>query len=167
MTSLNKDFQVRHTGGCMPWCGPAAMSAIMGITTSEARDLVKTVSLRRFIKAVTYTEMNGALMAAGYRTNMKQFPRYAKECPTLKDWMATRDPDADYIVCITGHWIAIRGEWWVCNMNRFGRHLDDCPYLRAKVRCVVKVLHKKTLDDRLHDLAVKSSTQHTLSSMGE
>lgn len=134
-----EDLRVVHNDNCMPWCGPAALSAVMGTGTKEAKKLIKRNSLRRHLKAVTYSEMQLALMDAGYKTEFKQYPRDAGACPTLKDWAATRDKDGTYIVCVTGHWIAIRGPMWVCSMNQNSRHIDDCPYLKAKVRCVIKV----------------------------
>jgi len=137
--TINRGLQVRVTSNRHVWCGPAALSAALGITTKEALAHIKRVSLRRFVKGVTYSEMLHAVAEAGVRAAPEKFPRDAKDCPTLKAWLETRKKDCTYLVCITGHWITVRGNHWVCNMNVFGRLLTSCPYLRAKVRYTIQL----------------------------
>lgn len=122
------------------WCGIGALSAATKTPTSICRNVIKAVSLRKQIKAVTYSEMAHALTAMGYRIEREFYRRDPDACPTLKDWLHSkyRKFDEVSVVCITGHWIVIQNDQWVCSMNQKPRHVDDCPYLRARVRHVVK-----------------------------
>lgn len=122
------------------WCGPAALSAALAIRTTEARKIIRSCSMRKHLKAVTYGEMEHAVASQGIKTISTSFPRTATDCPTLKSWLETRDESCTYLVCITGHWIAVRGNHWVCNMNRMGRLLENCPYMRTRVRFTIQLL---------------------------
>jgi len=124
------------------WCGPAALSAALGIATSVAYATIRLATLRRHIKGVSYAEMEHALALHHIKFNSLRFPREARDCMTLKSWLKTRDQNCTYIVCLTGHWIAIRGNQWSCNMNLNGRLIEDCPYMGAKVRYTIR-LHEK------------------------
>ena len=130
---------VQHDRPGMLWCGPAALSAALGVKTSEAYQMIRRQSLRRFIKAVTYSEMAHALTGFGVKFKRHQYPRDPKGCPTLKQWLegTYRNWDETFIICITGHWIVIRNDQWACSMNQYGRTLDECLYLRTRVRCVL------------------------------
>ena len=122
------------------WCGPAALSAALRVTTKMATNMIRLASLRKYIKAVTYSEMEHALATRHIRFKSVRFPRKASDCLTLKTWLNHRDKDSTYLVCITGHWITIRGNHWVCNMNENGRTLTFCPYMKAKVRFAIQLL---------------------------
>lgn len=134
------------------WCGPAALSAALGIATSVAYATIRVATLRRYIKGVSYAEMEHALSTFGSDTpqggvkfKSARFPREAQDCMTLKRWLKTRDENCTYIVCLTGHWITIRGNQWACNMNLNGRLIDDCPYMGAKVRYAIRLHEKETV----------------------
>lgn len=134
MLNINHDFK-GHL-----WCGIGALSAALQIPTSEAKRRIRSASLRRYIKAVTYTEMAHAVSFAGHPIRREYYRRNPDECPTLKDWLHSkyRKFDEVNIICITGHWIVVKNDEWVCSMNQKARHVDDCPYLRARVRHVVR-----------------------------
>ena len=121
------------------WCGPAALSAALGVATSVAHTIIRLASLRKYIKGVSYAEMEHALALRQVRFESVGFPREARDCMTLKCWLKTRDENCTYIVCLTGHWITIRGNQWVCNMNLDGRLIDDCPYMGGKVRYTIRL----------------------------
>jgi len=122
------------------WCGVAVLAAALAIPTSEAEKIIKSASLRKYLKAVTYDEMTHALATQGVKHLVQRFPREAHECPSLGDWLGTRDVNCTYLVCITGHWIAVRGNHWVCNMNTQARLLEKCPYLATRVRFTIQLL---------------------------
>lgn len=122
------------------WCGPAVLSAAMGITSKEAKQVIKSVSLRKYIKAVTYGEMKHALVSMGVKCKSIRYPRRASDCLSLERWLKHRDENTTYLICITGHWIAVRGNHWVDNTFPDGRRLDACPYNRCKVRYVIQLL---------------------------
>ena len=124
------------------WCGPAALSAALGITTSKAYATIGLATLRKHIKGVSYAEMEHALALHHIKFKSVRFPREARACMTFNSWLITRDENCTYIVCLTGHWITIRGNQWACNMNLEGRHIGDCPFMGAKVRYTIR-LHEK------------------------
>jgi len=121
------------------WCGPAALSAALGVGTTEARQIIQSASLRKGIKGVTYAEMEHALATRKIRFVSTRYSRDAKSCKTLGKWLKSRKTDCTYLVCVTGHWIAVRGNHWACNMNPDGRLIEEIPYLRAKVRFVIRL----------------------------
>lgn len=133
------ELAVQHNYRGHLWCGIGALSAALRIPTSMAKDIIKNVSLRKYIKAVTYSEMAHALSSMGVATFRDYFPRNASDCPTLNNWLEGnfRKWNRVYIVCITGHWIVIKNDQWVDSMNQTARDISSCPYLRAKVRHVV------------------------------
>lgn len=137
MLHINHDFK-GHL-----WCGIGSLSAAMEIPTSRAKSLIKSVSLRKYIKAVTYTEMAHALTYAGVPIQREHYSRDPAKCPTLKEWLHSeyRPCGKTAVICITGHWIVVRDDEWVCSMNQKARHVEDCPYLRARVRHVVLFDH--------------------------
>ena len=136
-------LQVTHNFKGHLWCGIGALSAATGITTSAAKRIIRSVSLRKYIKAVTYSEMAHALTAMGHKIKREFYPRNAKDCPTLHEWLHGQMHSANrtYVICITGHWVVVRCDEWVCSMNQKARHVTDCPYLKAKVRHVVSFDH--------------------------
>jgi len=141
--SIRDDLRNTHL-----WCGIAAAAAALRITTSEALDLLKATSLRRAIKAVTYSELRHALayMIGGDKLTSRQYPREATECPTLSEWLEAeyRESNRTYVICITGHWITIRNDEWVCSMSHKPRSVSDCPYLRARVRFVTSFMDERS-----------------------
>jgi len=115
------------------WCGPAALSAALGIATSVAHAIFRLASLRMYIKGVSYAEMEHALAMRQVKFESVRFSRESRDCVTLASWLKTRDE------CLTGHWITVRGNQWACNMNLDGRLVDDCPYMAGKVRYVIRL----------------------------
>jgi hypothetical protein len=140
MLKTNNKLCIRHDYSKHLWCGIAALAAALEIPTTKARQIIRSVSLRKYIKAVTYTEMKHALISQGIKPAFKQYPRDPNACPTLREWLHSkyRKCGETNVVCITGHWLTIRDDTWVCGMNHFARDVDDCPYLQARVRCVIQ-----------------------------
>lgn len=132
-------MQVTHDYNSHLWCGIGALSAALNITTTQAREHIKRTALRTHIKAITYSELAGALAEAGHTVRREYYPRNANECPLLKDWHECEAGEYNriYAVCITGHWIVVCNDHWVDSMNHTKRPMDSCPYLRARVRHVV------------------------------
>jgi hypothetical protein len=131
---------VNHTYKGHLWCGIGALSAATGLNTATCKETIKALSLRKYIKAVSYEEMSHALVALGKNIQREYYPRNFRECPTLKEWVHStyRKSGQISVICITGHWIVVKDDEWVCSMNHKARHVDDCPYLAARVRHVIK-----------------------------
>ncbi len=126
------------------WCGIAVLSAALGINTKTAENIFKHTTLRKYIKGITYKEMEHALAFRHVNFKSVGFPREASDCLTLKRWLKSRDLNCTYLVCITGHWVAFRGNHWVCNMNEKARLVSDCPYVRAKVRYTIQLVEDQS-----------------------
>jgi hypothetical protein len=136
-----KRLQVTHDSKNHCWCGVGALSAIFGIGTIEATKKLKALTLRKYIKAVSYIEMAHAFAAFdGKRPIRVIYDRWAHKCQTLSGWLRSNKELVDHqpvAVCITGHWIVVHHGKWVDSMSHSERRLTDCPYLRARVRCTV------------------------------
>jgi len=130
-------LRIRNDSKGHVWCGPAALSAALGVTTTEASTIIKCASMRKGIKGVTYAEMEHALASRRIRFVSTRYPREAVNCMTLGKWLKSRKLNCTYLICITGHWVAIRGNHWACNMNTDGRLVEEIPYTKAKVRYVI------------------------------
>jgi len=137
-------LQVKNNSTGHVWCGPAALAAAIGSTTTMADNIFKHTTLRNRIKGVSYKEMEHALAFRHIRFKSTRYPRRAADCLTLARWLKSRQAQDEmkctYLVCITGHWVTIRGNHWVCNMNQQGRLLENIPYGKAKVRYVIQLL---------------------------
>jgi hypothetical protein len=142
---MNTGLYVDHDYQGHLWCGIAALSAAIEIKTSQAKKIIRSVSLRRYVKAVTYTEMAHALVASGYGIKRHHMPYKGANCPTMSDWVEQHRPwDRIYVICITGHWVVVQGDHWVCGMNHVARLNDDSPYKQARVRHVVEIISQTT-----------------------
>lgn len=136
-------LQVNHDYNTHLWCGIGALSAACGIPTSEAREVIKSVAMRKYIKAVTYSEMAHAITDVRTSPNREFMPRDWRECPTLQQWYDRLEPQHKdgggrvFVICITGHWIVVKRGKWVCSMNHKERDMSDCPYLTSRVRHVM------------------------------
>lgn len=98
------------------YCGPAALSAIAGITSEQAAALLRHIGGRRAICTTYDREMIGAMKALGLKIQQKHF--FGK--PTVKKW---KRPKGKLLVAVTGHYICVQsGKFWD-NYNQTGTPL--------------------------------------------
>jgi hypothetical protein len=101
-------YNVTHnkTGFRNSYCGPAALSAIAGITAEQAAMLLRHVGGRRAICSTYDHEMVRALSVLG----LKIEEQHVVGTPTVKRW---KKPKGKLLVAVTGHYIAVQsGKFW-------------------------------------------------------
>lgn len=135
-----KGFQVNDntSGKRVLWCGPAALSAAVGISTDRALDVLKGAAGKVRLQGVTTSEM---IRAVDSLARLKRTYRYPKpNRPTLARWLSHNESrPSTYLVLITDHWICVKADEWVDNKSGESRHVSDCPYLRKKVVSFVEL----------------------------
>lgn len=107
------------------FCGPTAIAAITGhspahvervILSNRATHLTQGRRFRGFrgsdskrVRMTWSTEIAPALEALGWRASMVD---HQTARPTFSAWQhKARDQHATYVVLITGHFVAVSGEW--------------------------------------------------------
>ena len=107
------------------FCGPAVISALTGMTTSEAARLVRHVSGRKTVKGTYTWEVKHALAACGIECQ-----RYSRFCgepirkanPTLAQWLKAtvkqRTAGRVYLLVAGNHYQLIQGRRYVCGITK-------------------------------------------------
>lgn len=125
------------------FCGPAAISAITSLGTSEAAAVLRAVSGKRAIKGVGYSDMRNALRNLNWRT----IPLYEAERGkgiTLAAWLRQskqlRTTGRLFLIAAGWHWQVISGRRYTC--GRIGEIVsirDERVKRRARVARVYEV----------------------------
>jgi hypothetical protein len=119
------------------YCGPAAISALTGVTTDEAALMLRHVSGRRAIKGCRKEHVIEALRMLGLTVTRVYIRKNGDPCPTVKQWARRRTGfvkprNTDLLVGVTGHFIAVRNTRYWDSMNHEGCRLVDGPNKRVK-----------------------------------
>jgi hypothetical protein len=113
-----KIHPVRYDGN--KYCGPAAISAIKGCTTSEAAAMIRAYSGRKSIKGTTIGEVFWALKRSGF--DLRTLLGAEDPNPTLAGWLrnskAIRTAGRVFLVVVGNHWAVISGRRYVCGQTR-------------------------------------------------
>ena len=110
------------------FCGPFAIAALTGGTTDDASRLVRLLTGRRSVMGMSTIEMGKALTSRGRLHKV-----YRPRC-TLNQWINNHaKPDTQYVVLVTGHYIAVDGNRVACSQKRTPVRLDDVTGKRRKV----------------------------------
>ena len=130
-------------------CGPAAISALAGIPTHEAAQSIRRHrNDGRPVNGVDVSDIEGTLEDLGYavsrmngygscRTLVGDF-KWVR-FPTLGQWLRANPVPGNYLILVTGHFIALAIHsngvvWWADSCHRTPR-----PWTGEKQRCRVKV----------------------------
>jgi hypothetical protein len=129
------------------FCGPAALAALTGIPAKQVEDVVvewrkQTGNARRKprgtkcpVKAMWWSEVEPIAERLGHKATRIVTP-HGKN--TLNVWMRSH-PTGNWIVLITGHFIAISGGWMVDTRHRDGTAAIPKKYLNSRVQCYAKI----------------------------
>ena len=107
-------MKVNRRPGGNRYCGPAALSAIAGITTDTAAQVLREITGRRAICGVTIAAMREALRRLGFRVHdpIRYLDAQAGSLqrPTLARWLQEYPRGAEDIVlvCLTGHYLIVK-----------------------------------------------------------
>lgn len=122
------------------WCGPTAVSALIGVDAAAVRDHVKWQRGGGAVKGTSAAELQRVLRDYGYDMTLVADLRH--DPPTLATWERSRpeNDDTAYLVIVTDHWIAVRGRW-LCDTFTKGTPvpLRKAPHRRKRTRLVYKI----------------------------
>ena len=108
-------MRVERRPGGNRYCGPAALSAIAGITTDTAAQILREITGQRSIGGVTIASMIEALSRLGFclRDPIRYLDTQAGSLqrPTLARWLREYPRTAEdvVLVCVTGHYLVVKG----------------------------------------------------------
>jgi len=117
------------------YCGPAAISALTGITTTDAARLLRHVTGRRSITGVYCSDVIQALRLVGM--TVYSVDSWNETPPTITQWRKRR-PSGDLLVSVTGHLITVKGNRFWDNSHHHGAPLTSLP-ARKRVQSVFRV----------------------------
>lgn len=118
------------------FCGPAALAYVMRSDPDTAAALLRKVSGKRAIMRLTQNFMLEAMVSLklSVKVVMPKGAVGTRKFPTLSQWLEDMDPDKEYIVTITGHYIVIHRGMVFDSKFHLGKPIAKCPYLRCRVR---------------------------------
>ncbi|MFL6449595.1 MAG: hypothetical protein ACJ746_18225 [Bryobacteraceae bacterium] len=121
------------------WCGPAAISAVAGITTGRAAALLREISGKRTITRVTIDDIQMALLGLGHLLRPEldlRNDRCRKDRPTFATWLREhndRSARQIYMVAIGRHIVVLRGDTIWDNEHHEGVPTREYPHRRLRV----------------------------------
>lgn len=146
------------------YCGPAVVSAFTGIPTQKAAELLRQAGGRSVIKASSELEVTQALsrcglqadrLHTGRRTPPRGWPSDVRgrvpELPaTLGQLLSARftwlrERYRGLVVVVTGHFLAVSGDWVVDTYHRAPTHVGDVGRKKRRVRKIYGVSGEPSL----------------------
>jgi hypothetical protein len=122
------------------FCGPVAVAALIGADVDEViRVIQRHRNDYREVRGTHDHELKYAFQHFGYGMNL--VANLYQKSPTLAAWERDRtDWDAAYLVVVTRHWVAIRGQWLVDTWTSGAPvRIKDAPHRRKRVRLVYRI----------------------------
>ena len=128
------------------WCGPAVVSAIAGIPTSEATKLIRRHRRRRKqperVIGTTHEDLEAVLRNVGYWTEVSDVS-YRSEHPTFRTWLDESRPYKQAFIVMLGrddlHWVAVTRTRFVDNSTIDPIPVEEAPFRRLPVHAVISV----------------------------
>lgn len=147
-------YEIQNKGN--RYCGPAAISAIAGITTVEAAALIRQQSSRRSslpraaVKGTHDHEVDCALRALGFRMTTFVYPlnsEAAHRRVNLRRWAKdfARGEDV-YLVAAGHHWILVQGRYAMCGKTINLVAIADHPHARMFVTKAYRITKERTIE---------------------
>lgn len=118
-----KFHELNRGKGDNRYCGPAVVSFITGINTSDAATLMRQAYGARAIRGSDEYDVKAALRKRGYRlANIAKYTikgtRYSQPAPTLARWLKDskeeRVPGRMFLLAAGNHWQLIMGRKYAC-----------------------------------------------------
>lgn len=128
------------------YCGPAVVSFVTGMNTSEAAALMRDTYGRRSIRGACFAEVADALYFGGYTCTL--IDRYSSGMqPTLAGWLkdnvTIRSAGRVFLVQTTTHWQLVSGRRYACGkIGDIVSVRDERVPRRARV-CFVWEIHRR------------------------
>src|SRR5262249_50343055 len=122
------------------WCGPTAVAAIIGADVAAVCAAIKSYRKNnRPVMRTYHHELQHAFRTFG--CDMTLVADFSANPPTFAAWERARtDMETAYVVAVTDHWVAVRGNWFN-DTYTFGQpvHVKRAPHRRRRVRFVYSV----------------------------
>lgn len=124
------------------YCGPAAIAAIVGISTDAAAKAIRETGYKRkSVRRLHPEELEWALAKLGYAVHYQQMS--PSDTPTLAKWIRDReDRAAVNIVYVTGHYAVVSGNKYIDNHTKEAVWISKAPGRRKRVKGVLTVEKK-------------------------
>jgi hypothetical protein len=115
--------------GRTSFCGPTAIAAITGMAVGAVERLLvaqrkrhkppcRVVLKGALVRTMWGTEVEPLARACGWNARLVVSPATTRDCRTFAQWRRGCDPAKRYLVLITGHFIAIHGDWLADTTHR-------------------------------------------------
>lgn len=137
------------------YCGPTAVAALTGVSTEQASAIMRHVGGRRQIRGAYNHEVVGAVRALGYRVHevlgigsMRGSRSYCDgvirvgpKPVTLGQFLGPAHAELrrswrGWVVLVTGHYIAVAGDWCVDTSHRQPTPAAEFPRQRRRVKAL-------------------------------
>ena len=122
------------------YCGPAILSILTGLDTTETARLLRHVGGRTRIRGTYTHEVERALSKLGYSmaTSACYASQAAHQRPTLSQWSrANRGRgQTTYIMSVGHHWAVVQGNRYACGIIGTIVPIKSSPKWRARVKHV-------------------------------
>lgn len=139
--------KIDHDLDTLLWCGPAAVAALTGASTSEIRELIRDYREdgEARVDGTVDPEIAYVFDQLGYDMRLVYFchaPMY-KMAPTFARWLRDmpRESHVGYLVGQradgrkAGHWCVVAGDWYLCSYSKaVWLPLDEAPRRRARIQ---------------------------------
>jgi len=144
---------IRRTKRSNRYCGPAVISALTGLDTSDAAATIRAVTGLRLVMGVYEGHLIAALKKYGIEA--REVSRYQGPArPTLAGWLrGPRKADAVYLIIARKHWQLIQGDRYVCGQSKevVGFEHKACA-MRARVAAVWELSRQEWSDHATKEL---------------
>jgi hypothetical protein len=124
------------------YCGPVAVAALIGADVDEViRVIQRQRKNRRQVQGTGPSELQHVLQHFGH--DMQLVSDLGRNPPTLATWERERTDsefEQAWLLVVTGHWVAVRGRWFVDTWsNGTPVRITDAPRRRKRVRYAYRV----------------------------
>ena len=124
------------------YCGPVAVAALIGADVDE---VIRVIQLhrnnRRLVRGTNANDLHNAFRHFG--CGIQLVADLSRNSPTLATWERDRTDlefEQAWLLVVTGHWVAVRGRWFVDTWsNGAPVRITDAPRRRKRVRYAYRV----------------------------
>jgi len=124
------------------YCGPVAVAALIGVNVDEVIRVIQWHRNNcRQVRGTHSQELQHAFRHYGH--DIQLVADLSRNSPTLATWERERtdwDFEQAWLLVVTGHWVAVRGRWFVDTWsNGTPVRIADAPRRRKRVRYAYRV----------------------------
>lgn len=129
------------------YCGPAAITAVLGIPTHQSSALIRQISGKNSVMGTHFYHLTEVFDFLGVE---HEIIHLGKDRPTFFQFLKTYD-GALTILGVTGHYITLEGDQWIDNVVKKPQHVE-LYQKKKRVQFIIRI--KKIPDDLKTGLAL-------------